>query len=116
MTDAKMAAANTHRRSRVVQSTVPRDDRMTCSSHGLALGLIKTRCLRDFSYLARLISMHDLADHCRLLVQGFDQNLGGRAGRGRVLAADQLAVGDRVNAPVLDLGKGGAEAHQFVLD
>src|SRR5215469_6543733 len=63
MTDAKMAAANTHRLSRVVLSTVPRDDRMTCSSHGLALGLIKTRCLRDFSYLARLISMHDLADH-----------------------------------------------------
>src|SRR5215467_4558769 len=47
MTDAKMAAANTHRRSRLVQSTVPRDDRMTCSSHGLALGLIKTRCLRE---------------------------------------------------------------------
>src|SRR5262245_8839085 len=31
-------------------------------------------------------------------------------------AGDQLAVGDGVNAPVLDLGKGGAEAHQFVLD
>src|SRR5262249_49477029 len=52
----------------------------------------------------------------RILVQGFDQNLGGRTGRGRVLAGDQLAVGDRVNASVLDLGKGGAEAHQFVLD
>jgi len=35
---------------------------------------------------------------------------------GRILAGDQLAVGDRMNAPVLDLGKGGTEAHQFVLD
>src|SRR5260221_5617434 len=45
MTDARMVATNTHRRWRAVQSAAPRADRMTCSSHGLALGLIKTRCL-----------------------------------------------------------------------
>src|SRR5215475_4251868 len=45
MTDARMVAANTHRRWRAVQSAAPRADRMTCSSHGLALGLIKTRRL-----------------------------------------------------------------------
>jgi hypothetical protein len=28
-----------------VQSAALQVDRMTCSSHGLALGLIKTRCL-----------------------------------------------------------------------
>src|ERR1700719_2043566 len=50
------------------------------------------------------------------LVQGINQKLGSRARRGRILAGDQLAVSDRVNAPVLDLGKGGAKAHQFVLD
>ena len=32
------------------------------------------------------------------------------------MAGDQVAVGHRVNAPVLDLGKGGAEVNQFVLD
>ena len=45
MTDARMVATNTHRRWLAVQSAAPRADRMTCSSHGLALGLIKTRCL-----------------------------------------------------------------------
>ncbi len=45
MTDARMVATNTHRRWRAVQSAAPRADRMTCSSHGLALGLIKTRRL-----------------------------------------------------------------------
>src|SRR5947209_17001848 len=45
MADARMVATNTHRRWRAVQSAAPRADRMTCSSHGLALGLIKTRCL-----------------------------------------------------------------------
>src|SRR5260370_9307991 len=45
MTDARMVETNTHRRWRAVQSAAPRADRMTCSSHGLALGLIKTRCL-----------------------------------------------------------------------
>src|SRR4029077_18646387 len=45
MTDARMVATNTHRRWLAVQSAGPRADRMTCSSHGLALGLIKTRCL-----------------------------------------------------------------------
>src|SRR5262249_61180363 len=50
MTDARMAAANTHRRSRAVQSALPRDERMTCSSHGLALGLIKP-IASDSSYL-----------------------------------------------------------------
>jgi hypothetical protein len=38
------------------------------------------------------------------------------AGRGRILAGDQLAIGHRMNAPVLDLGKGSAEPHHFVLD
>src|SRR5262245_19727072 len=52
----------------------------------------------------------------RLLVQSLDQTLGSRARRGRVLAGNQLAVPDRVNAPVLDLGEDGAEAHQLVLD
>jgi hypothetical protein len=32
------------------------------------------------------------------------------------LTGDQVAVGHRVNAPVLDLGKDGAEVYQFVLD
>lgn len=32
------------------------------------------------------------------------------------MTGDQLAVGDCVNSPVLHLGKGGTEAHQFVLD
>src|SRR5262245_4771988 len=45
MTDARMVATNTHRRWRAVQSAAPRADRMTCSAHGLALGLIKTRRL-----------------------------------------------------------------------
>src|SRR5262245_18074288 len=45
MTDARMVATNTHRCWRAVQSAAPRADRMTCSSHGLALGLIKTRRL-----------------------------------------------------------------------
>src|SRR5260370_36484826 len=45
MTDARMVATNTHRRSLAVQSVAPRVARMTCSSHGLALGLIKTHCL-----------------------------------------------------------------------
>src|SRR5256885_5358421 len=40
MTDARMVATNTHRRSRAVQSAVPRADRIACSSHGRALGLI----------------------------------------------------------------------------
>src|SRR5262249_4376956 len=52
----------------------------------------------------------------RLLVQSLDQKLGSRARRGRVLAGNQLAVADRVNAPVLDLGEDCAEAHQLVLD
>src|SRR5215831_5783498 len=52
----------------------------------------------------------------RLLVQSLEQKLGSRARRGRVLAGNQLAVLDRVNAPVLDLGEDGAEAHQLVLD
>src|SRR5215470_1948482 len=52
----------------------------------------------------------------RLLVQSLDQKLGSRTRRGRVLAGDQLAVPNRVNAPVLDLGEDGAEAHQLVLD
>src|SRR5262249_44642620 len=52
----------------------------------------------------------------RPLVQGLDQKLGGRARRGRVLAGDQLAVLDRVNAPVLDLREGSAQADQLVLN
>ena len=28
----------------------------------------------------------------------------------------KLAIDDRMNAPVLDLGKGGTEPHHFVLD
>src|SRR5262249_10373087 len=52
----------------------------------------------------------------RLLVQSLEQKLGSRARRGRVLAGNQLAVLDRVNAPVLDLGEDCAEAHQLVLD
>src|SRR5262249_9835573 len=56
------------------------------------------------------------AELFRLLVQSFDQKLGGRARRGRVLAGNQLAVLDRVNPPVLDLGEDCAEAHQLVLD
>src|SRR5262249_52452305 len=52
----------------------------------------------------------------RLLVQTLDQKLGSRARRGRVLASNQLAVLDRVNAPVLNLGEDCAEAHQLVLD
>ena len=51
-----------------------------------------------------------------LPVQCIDQKLGSRTRRGWILAGDQLAVGDRVNAPVLHLGKGGTEAHRFVLD
>src|SRR5215471_79289 len=52
----------------------------------------------------------------RLLVQSLEQKLGSRARRGRVLAGNQLAVLDRVNAPVLDLGEDCAEAHELVLD
>src|SRR5215472_13193446 len=52
----------------------------------------------------------------RLLVQSLDQKLGSWARRGRVLAGNQLAVLDRVNPPVLDLGEDCAEAHQLVLD
>jgi hypothetical protein len=33
-----------------------------------------------------------------------------------ILAGNQLAIDDRINAPVLDLGKGGTEPHHFVLD
>ena len=51
-----------------------------------------------------------------LLVQRLDQKLGGRAGRSGILAGDELAVGDGVDAPVLHLGKNGAEARQLVLD
>jgi glutathione S-transferase len=40
-----MVATNTHRRSRAVQSAVPRADRIACSSHGRALGLIKPAAL-----------------------------------------------------------------------
>lgn len=40
-----MPSAITHRRSCAVQSAAPRVVRMTCSSHGLALGLSKTHCL-----------------------------------------------------------------------
>jgi hypothetical protein len=40
-----MVATNTHPCSCAVQSAALRADRMTCSSHGLALGLIKTRYL-----------------------------------------------------------------------
>src|SRR5580698_1185240 len=50
------------------------------------------------------------------LVERIEQKPGCRARRSRVLAGDQLTVDDRVNAPVLDLGKGGAELHEFVLD
>src|SRR5215470_19195716 len=52
----------------------------------------------------------------RLLVQSLDQKLGSRARRGRVLAGNQLAVLDRVNDPVLDLGEDCAETNQLVLD
>src|SRR6266481_2506937 len=51
----------------------------------------------------------------RLPVQRFDEHAGCRARGGRVLTGNQRAVDDRVNAPVLNLGKGGTEAHQFVL-
>src|SRR5215469_311613 len=61
------------------------------------------------------VELH-LSELLGCLVQRIDQKLGSRARRGRILTSDQLAVGDGVNAPVLDLGKGGTEAHQFVLD
>src|SRR5262249_4167693 len=43
-------------------------------------------------------------------LQSVDQDLGGRTGRGRVLTSDQETVLDRVDTPVLDLGKGRGEA------
>src|SRR5262249_4831369 len=49
-------------------------------------------------------------------LKGVDQDLGGRSGRGRVLAGDQQPVGDDVDAPVFDLGEGGTEGEQLVLD
>src|ERR1700678_3470636 len=51
-----------------------------------------------------------------LLVQRIHQKLGGRAGRGRILPGDQLAISDGVDVPVLHLAKDRAEAHQLVLD
>src|SRR5512133_3002216 len=45
MTDARTVATNTQRLWRAAHSTPPRTDRMACSSHGLALGLIKAVCL-----------------------------------------------------------------------
>src|SRR5262245_35150713 len=45
-----------------------------------------------------------------------DQDLGGRAGRGRVLAGNQQPVDDKVDFPVLDLGEDGAESEQLVFD
>src|SRR5262245_2254127 len=56
-------------------------------------------------YLARLFRL-----------EGVDQDLRGRAGRGRVLAGDQQPIGDDVDAPVLDFREGGTEAEQLVLD
>src|SRR5262245_1609335 len=56
-------------------------------------------------YLARLFRL-----------KAVDQDLGGRAGRGRVLAGDQQPIGYDVDAPVLDLREGGTEAEQLVLD
>src|SRR5262249_54946225 len=49
-------------------------------------------------------------------LKGVDQDLGGRSGRGRVLAGDQQSVGDDVDTPVFDLGESGTEAEQLVLD
>src|SRR5215831_4448126 len=64
--------------------------------------------------------VHNVRRHCclgRLFdLEGVDQDLGGRSGVGRVLAGDQQSVGDDVDTPVFDLGKGGTEAEQFVLD
>src|SRR5215831_8443554 len=52
----------------------------------------------------------------RLFVHALHQKLRSRARRGWVLAGNQLAVLDRVNAPVLDLGEDCTEAEQLVLD
>ena len=49
-------------------------------------------------------------------LKGVDQDLGGRSGRGRILAGDQQPVGDDVDTPVFDLRESGTEAEQFVLD
>src|SRR5277367_6357542 len=49
------------------------------------------------------------------LLERIDQKPGSRARRGGILAGDELTIGDRVNAPVLDLGKGRTKGHQCVL-
>src|ERR1700730_19137123 len=77
MTDARMAATNTHRRSRAVRSAVPRVDRMACSSHGLALGLIKTRRLRDSSCVVirmRHRARYQVMDNYGSIASVADQN------------------------------------------
>src|SRR6266550_1091540 len=77
MTDARMVATNTHRRWRAVQSAAPRADRMTCSSHGLALGLIKPAssrykaCTRAWPNDA--ISVDAFVQHWTLLMLGHYQ-------------------------------------------
>src|SRR5262245_16353294 len=48
--------------------------------------------------------------------KGVDQDLGGRSGRGRVLAGDQQSVSDEVDTPVFDFGESGTEAEQLVLN
>ena len=59
-------------------------------------------------------SISNVRDHCSLGrlfgLKGVDQDLGGRSGRGRVLARDQRPVGDNVDTPVFDLGESGTEA------
>src|SRR5215475_14206108 len=48
--------------------------------------------------------------------KGVDQDLGGRSGRGRVLAGDQQSVSDEVDTPVFDFGESGTEAEQLVFN
>src|SRR5262245_40817580 len=49
-------------------------------------------------------------------LKSVDQDLGGRAGRGRVLAGNEQPVEHHVAFPVLDLGEDGAESEQLVFD
>src|SRR5512132_4269390 len=76
-----------------------------------AIDLPLSRSRNSISNVRRRYCLGRLFD-----LKGVDQDLGGRSGRGRVLAGDQQSVGDDVDIPVFDLGESGTEAEQLVLN